>query len=95
MNAITRHFGHDAIGLDRLASDAAQRIVLIGKARQYRQDYFSLAKAVRILGSWEAHGTGAGGWGDLYVDMSIPEARDFARRCWREELAELAAMREG
>jgi hypothetical protein len=94
LQATCANFGLTAFNLDRANAERAQRIVALGKARQYRQDYFSLRRAMRIIGSWEACQTNAGGWGDLYMDLSIPEAMALARQGWRDYLGELVALRE-
>jgi len=95
LRATCANFGLTTFHLDRANADRAQRIVALGKARQYRQDFFSLRKAMHTLGSWEAGQSNAGGWGDLYADLSIPEAMALAREGWRDYLGELVALKDG
>lgn len=94
MNIPVHIFGHDPFDLDAAIASTCQRNIHRTRARQYRQDYFSLKRAARVLGMWEACQTGASGWGSLYEECSIPEAMDLARSAWRDELTELCALRE-
>jgi hypothetical protein len=89
LRAVCADFGYTAFRLDRANAERAQRIVALGKAHQYRADFFSLRKSLRILGEWEGSQANAGGWGDLYADLSIADAVDLARECWRESMSEM------
>ena len=98
MNAPARFDAAAAAGCQRALDDAARRLEdAIGicarraiQRRRYAADYWQMKRAVRILGLWEASQVGAGSFGDLYADLTLPDAMDMAKTCWREIREEMS-----